>query len=44
VYDREGDVRLLGSGEQGLYHKGMRYLSRSVLRLREDRPMLLGST
>ena len=44
IYDREGDVRILGTGEQGLYHKGTRYLSRSLLRLRDDRPLLLGST
>ena len=44
VCDREGDVRIVGTGEQGLYHRGTRYLSRSVLRLEDDRPMLLGST
>jgi glycogen debranching enzyme len=44
IYDREGDIRIVGTGGQGLYHKGTRFLSRSVLRLHEDRPMLLGST
>lgn len=44
VFDRHGDIRRLGRGEQGIYHKGTRYLSRSVLHLGEERPILLGST
>lgn len=44
VFDLHADLRRLGRGEQGLYHKGTRYLSRSVLHLGEERPILLGST
>lgn len=43
VLDRRGDARRLGAGEQGLYHAGTRFLSRSVLHLAEERPLLLGS-
>jgi glycogen debranching enzyme len=44
VFDRYGDVRPLGLGEQGLYHEGTRHLSRSVLRIGSDRPLFLSST
>jgi glycogen debranching enzyme len=44
IFDLYGDVRRLGRGEQGLYHKGTRHLSRSVLRLGAERPLLLGSS
>jgi glycogen debranching enzyme len=44
VFDRYGDIQALGLGEQGLYHEGTRFLSRCVLRLGGDRPLLLSST
>jgi glycogen debranching enzyme len=44
VFDRFGDIHTVGPGEQGLYHMGMRHLSRSALRLEGLRPLLLSST
>jgi len=44
VFDRFGDVQPVGSGEQGVYHDGTRFLSRLELRLGGRRLMLLSST
>jgi glycogen debranching enzyme len=44
IFDPYGDVRRLGLGEQGLYHKGTRHLSRSVIRFGDERPLLLSSS
>jgi N-terminal domain of (some) glycogen debranching enzymes len=44
VFDRYGDIQPLGLGEQGLYHDGARFLSRQMLGLGRDRPLLLSST
>jgi glycogen debranching enzyme len=44
VFDRYGDIHLVGKGTQGLYHEGTRFLSQLELRLGEHRPMLLSST
>jgi glycogen debranching enzyme len=44
IFDLYGDIRRLGRGEQGIYHKGTRHLSRSVLQLGDQRPLLLGSS
>ena len=44
VFDRLGDVRPVGLGEEGLYHEGTRFLSRLTLRLAGKLPMLLSST
>ena len=44
VFDRYGDIYSFGSGEQGLYYEGTRFLSQMVLRLGQDRPFLLSST
>jgi glycogen debranching enzyme len=44
IFDLYGDIRHLGRGEQGVYHRGTRHVSRSVLRLGPERPLLLGST
>jgi len=44
VLDRAGDVQPVGRGHQGLYHDGMRHLSRLELRLDGERPILLSST
>jgi glycogen debranching enzyme len=43
VFDRRGDIELLGQGVQGLYHNETRYLSKWVLRLENDHPLLLSS-
>jgi glycogen debranching enzyme len=44
VFDRYGDVKPVGLGEEGLYHEGTRYLSALVLGLGKTRPLLLSST
>lgn len=44
VFDRDGDIRCLTLGPQGLYHEGTRFLSHFELTLNGERPMLLSST
>jgi glycogen debranching enzyme len=44
VCDHYGDIRAHGLGEQGLYHRGTRFLSRLELRLGAQRPLFLSST
>src|SRR5918994_1125681 len=44
VFDRYGDVRPVGLGEEGLYHRGTRFLSGLGIRIAAERPLLLGST
>src|SRR5215467_12623884 len=44
VFNRLGDIEGIGVGEQGLYHRGTRYLSRFALRLDGSVPQLLRST
>lgn len=44
LFDRFGDIEQLGSGELGLYHQDTRFLSRLVLRLERQRPLLLSSS
>jgi glycogen debranching enzyme len=44
VFDRDGDIRCLRMGPQGLYHEGTRFLSRFELTLNGARPLLLSST
>ncbi len=44
VFDRYGDIKPVGLGEEGLYHEGTRFLSGMLLRLAHERPMLLSST
>jgi glycogen debranching enzyme len=43
LFDYSGDIGAFGSGEQGLYHEGTRYLSRFRLRLNGQRPLLLSA-
>ncbi|HEY2907758.1 MAG TPA: amylo-alpha-1,6-glucosidase [Vicinamibacterales bacterium] len=43
VFDYTGDIGAFGTGEQGLYHEGTRYLSRFRLRLNGHRPLLLSA-
>jgi glycogen debranching enzyme len=44
VFNRLGDIEGIGVSEQGLYHRGTRYLSRLALRLNGSVPQLLRST
>ncbi len=44
VLNRFGDVESVGLAEQGLYHRGTRFLSRLVLRMGDKVPQLLRST
>jgi glycogen debranching enzyme len=44
VFDRHGDIRHHGMGEQGIYFDGTRHLSEMVVRLWNERPLLLSST
>jgi glycogen debranching enzyme len=44
VFDHFGDVSPVGSGEQGVYHRGTRVLSQHEFRLGNQRPLLLSST
>jgi glycogen debranching enzyme len=44
VFDRYGDVKPGGLGEEGMYHEGTRYLSCFFLELEGDRPFFLDST
>ena len=44
ILDRWGDVHPHGKRVQGVYHQGMRFLSRSELRLNGKKPLLLSST
>ena len=44
VFDRWGDIQHIGLGEQGLYFKGTRFLSRLELSVNDRRPLLLNST
>ena len=42
MFDRFGDIQVLGPGEQGLYHEDTRYLSYQELLVDGVRPMYLG--
>lgn len=44
VFDRFGDIHRIGTGEQGIYHQGTRFLSQMELRVNGRRPMLLNSS
>jgi glycogen debranching enzyme len=43
VFDRWGDVKQMGSGVQGIYHQGTRFISEMELELNHYRPLLLSS-
>lgn len=43
VFDRWGDIKQFGSGVQGIYHQGTRFISDMELELNHYRPMLLSS-
>jgi glycogen debranching enzyme len=44
VFDRYGDIKPGGLGEEGLYHGGTRYLSCLLLEMEGGRPFFLSST
>jgi len=44
VFDRRGDAQPIGRGEQGLFVRGTRFLSRLELSLADARLLLLGSS
>ena len=44
VLDRRGDIRPVGLAQDGLYHRGTRFLSRLALRLGAQAPLLLSSS
>jgi glycogen debranching enzyme len=44
IFDRSGDIQPVGSGQQGIFHKETRHLSRLEMRLCGLRPLLLSST
>ncbi len=44
VFDRYGDIQTVGSGQQGIFHRETRHLSRLELRISGLRPLLLSST
>jgi len=44
IFDRFGDIVPFGSGEQGIYHQGTRFLSHLDLRINGARPLLLSSS
>ena len=43
VFDRWGDLKQIGSGVQGIYHQGTRFMSEMELELNNYRPLLLSS-
>ncbi|MFQ5681856.1 MAG: glycogen debranching N-terminal domain-containing protein [Candidatus Binatia bacterium] len=44
VFNRHGDIRPLGLGEQGIYYEGTRFLSDLEMTLGDTHPLLLSST
>src|SRR3970040_1221385 len=43
IFDRWGDIKQLGTGVQGLYHEGTRFISDMQLSINGHRPALLSS-
>jgi glycogen debranching enzyme len=44
IFDRGGDIQPVGFGQQGIFHREMRHLSRLEMRIQDVRPLLLSST
>jgi glycogen debranching enzyme len=44
VFDRSGDIQPVGFGQQGLFHKETRHVSRLEMHFAGERPLLLSST
>jgi glycogen debranching enzyme len=43
VFNKHGDIHQIGSGSQGIYHNGMRFLSETELNINGQKPLLLSS-
>jgi glycogen debranching enzyme len=43
VFNKHGDIHQLGSGSQGIYHNGTRFLSETELNIDGQKPLLLSS-
>jgi glycogen debranching enzyme len=43
VFNKHGDIHQLGSGSQGVYHNGTRFLSETELHVNGEKPLLLSS-
>ncbi len=44
VFDRFGDIEGYGTGELGIYHRDLRFVSRLGMKLAGERPLLLSSS
>ncbi len=44
IFDHYGDIEPIGMGEEGIFHLGMRHLSKFVFHMWQERPLLLSST
>lgn len=44
LFDPHGDIKPVGLAEEGIYHRGTRHLSASMLSLGSSRPLFLSST
>jgi glycogen debranching enzyme len=44
VFDRSGDIQPVGFGQQGIFHKETRHVSRLEMHFAGERPLLLSST
>lgn len=44
VFDHYGDIEPIGLGEQGIFYRGTRYLSKFLFCMWQERPLLLSST
>ena len=44
IFDSLGDIHQVGSGTQGIYHNGTRFLSRMELNINGNRPLLLSAS
>lgn len=44
IFDSLGDIHQVGAGTQGIYHNGMRFLSRLELNINDTRPLLLSAS
>lgn len=43
LFDRQGDIHQIGTGSQGIYHNGTRFLSQMELGINGQKPLLLSS-
>jgi glycogen debranching enzyme len=44
LFDRHGDIHQVGTGSQGIYHNGTRYLSQIELSINGHKPLLLSAS